>query len=339
MGQKINPNILRLNITNNWNYKYIEKKADESKNYDFKNIEIEKFFTDFFKLHGLTIKKIRLYHFNSLFHVYISYYITPKTIYIVNSNHKNKNIQLTLERTKVKKKYLKTRLKIKKNIKKYNNYEILNYKQVKLINKNKKRINFLYKYKKNALINRYKNITAIKNNAFLEKILESLTLFLKKNINISITLKQVNNNLKKKLTNKDQKNIKKNLIKIRRYNKNQFFKEGVSTLFYCISNLNSAKFLSKFIAKELQNLKRHNFFLKFIKTTLTLFFNKTFSKCKGIKIKIKGRFNGAPRARDKFIIIGDGVPALKINSDLDYNEETSFTSNGTFGVKVWINQK
>ena len=339
MGQKINPKILRLNNRNNWNYKYIEKKIDESKIYNFKNVEIEKFFTDFFKSHGLTIKTIKLYHFNSLFHVYISYYITPKTTYIINSNHKNKNIQLTREKTKVKKRYIKTRLKINKNIKKYSNYETFNYEQIKLIHKNKKRISFLYKYKKNVLINRYKNITTIKNNAFLEKILESLTLFLKKNINITITLKQVNNNLKKKLTNKDQKNIKKKLIKIRKYNKNQFFKEGVNTLFYCISNLNSATFLSKFIAKELQNLKRHKFFLKFIKTTLTLFFNKTFSKCKGIKIKIKGRFNGAPRARDKFIVIGDGVQALTINSNLNYSEETSFTPNGTFGVKVWINQK
>ena len=68
-------------------------------------------------------------------------------------------------------------------------------------------------------------------------------------------------------------------------------------------------------------------------------FNKEFSKCKGIKIKIKGRFNGAPRARDKYILIGNGVPALTIDSKIDYAEDVSFTANGTFGVKVWINEK
>ena len=72
---------------------------------------------------------------------------------------------------------------------------------------------------------------------------------------------------------------------------------------------------------------------------MTLFFNKTFSKCKGIKIKVKGRFNGAPRAKDKLINIKNGVPTLTINSKIDYAETTSFSPNGTFGVKVWIDEK
>jgi ribosomal protein S3 len=89
----------------------------------------------------------------------------------------------------------------------------------------------------------------------------------------------------------------------------------------------------------LKNLKRHNFFLKFVKTTLTLFYNKNFSNCKRIKIQVKGRFNGAPRAKNKLIDIGNRAPVLTINSKIDYAESTAFTSNGTFGVKVWINEK
>lgn len=31
-----------------------------------------------------------------------------------------------------------------------------------------------------------------------------------------------------------------------------------------------------------------------------------------------------------------GIPLLKINSKIDYFEETAFTSNGTLGIKVWV---
>jgi small subunit ribosomal protein S3 len=58
-----------------------------------------------------------------------------------------------------------------------------------------------------------------------------------------------------------------------------------------------------------------------------------------MKIKIKGRFNGAPRAKHKIIIIGKGVPNLTIDAKIDYSEETAYTINGTFGVKVWIYEK
>ena len=66
---------------------------------------------------------------------------------------------------------------------------------------------------------------------------------------------------------------------------------------------------------------------------------KEILKDRGIKIKIKGRFNGAPRARHKIIQIGTGIPALTISSKIDYGEITSYTANGTFGVKVWIHEK
>jgi ribosomal protein S3 len=343
MGQKINPNIFRLNNTNDWKYKYFEKKSTETAIYTFKNLEIENFITKFFKIHGLAVHEIKLYHFNSVLHVFVSYFLTPKTTFNVNLN--NKNIKLILEQTKIRKQYIKNRIKIKKNIKRYTVYDKFNYlthNKIKLSNKKKlsiKRIKLLQQYKKNLAIHKYQNISNIKTNFFLEKILESLTLFVKKKHNIALTVKQLNNNIKQKIDKKEQKIIKKNLIKLRKYNRNKFFKEGINTFLTCLINKNSAKLLSKFIAKELQSIKKHNFFLKFIKTTLTLFFNNKFSKCKGMKIKIKGRFNGAPRARDKFIYIGNGVPALTIDSKISYAEDTSFTPNGTFGVKVWINEE
>jgi ribosomal protein S3 len=67
---------------------------------------------------------------------------------------------------------------------------------------------------------------------------------------------------------------------------------------------------------------------------LKKFLNKNFSKIKRIKISVKGRFNGAPRAKTKTLYIGV-PPFLTLNSDINYSESTSFTSNGTFGIKVW----
>jgi len=43
MGQKINPNILRINKTLNWNSKYIEKKSTEFYLYSSKDLEVKKF--------------------------------------------------------------------------------------------------------------------------------------------------------------------------------------------------------------------------------------------------------------------------------------------------------
>jgi ribosomal protein S3 len=87
----------------------------------------------------------------------------------------------------------------------------------------------------------------------------------------------------------------------------------------------------------LKKLKYHNFFFKFIKTALTIFISdkSISSKIKGIKLKIKGRLNKAPRAKSKIITIGN-LPVFTIDSTIDYAETTAYSANGTLGVKVWI---
>ena len=46
--------------------------------------------------------------------------------------------------------------------------------------------------------------------------------------------------------------------------------------------------------------------------------------------------NGRPRAKHKIISIGNGVPAITLNSTVDYAESTAYTLNGTLGIKVWV---
>lgn len=354
MGQKINPIIFRLNNTNDWESKYFEKKSTESAVYNFKDIEIRKFINRFFDYNGLTIHKLKLAYSNNNLHIFISYFSTLKTVSLINITNKKQQVKITAK--KLTNDNCQKYTKLKKNAKKYLKYKELSYiKKLKKTNKDLffgktvltkekktlklRRIRFLKYYKNYLLTQNYETISSIKTNSFLNKLFESLSQFTNNKLNISLTLNKLNSNIKQNVTKKNLKILKKNLVKLRRYEQNEFFKEGVNILFLATTRKNSAKLLSQFIASQLKKLKRHNFFLRFIKNTLILFNNKTFSKLEGIKIKVKGRFNRAPRARHKIIEIGNGVPALTISANIDYAETTAFTSNGTFGVKVWICEK
>jgi small subunit ribosomal protein S3 len=55
----------------------------------------------------------------------------------------------------------------------------------------------------------------------------------------------------------------------------------------------------------------------------------------GIKIAVAGRLNGAEIARDETFKEGR-VPLHTLRADIDYALNTSYTTYGTIGVKVWI---
>jgi len=350
MGQKVNPTIFRLGKTTNWKQKYFEKKSTESAIYSFQDQEIKKFIYKFFKDNGLIVQNCVLHYLNeNSIHIYVSYYLTFKSTFLLTKINKQQNVKLIKSKRRIK---MKKYLGIKKNVKNYLNYQKLSY-NINLSNLIKKkehkkvknilqieqkmlkirRMGLLKFYKQNLNINKYNKISILNSHSFIESLFKSLQIFLNKNLKVFLTVKQLNKNLKEDLSSKKTKLLKKKLVNIKKYEKNEFFKEGVDTLYTCSMEPNSADLLAEFIATQLQKLKRHNFFLKFIKSTLTIF------KSQNIKIKIKGRFNGAPRAKHKIITIGNGVPVLTLNSKIDYAEKTSFTANGTFGVKVWIQEK
>lgn len=245
-------------------------------------------------------------------------------------------------------------MKIKKNVKNYVKYRtLITNKTLKRIIPKKfqktikgsilfekkalkiRRVNLLKYYKGFLTVKNYDKFNDIKMSSFSERILKSLHLFVNKKIKIILTLRQLNKNVQQSLNQEKVKFLKENLIKLKKYKQNDFFKEGVNIMFMSTTQQTS-NLLAQFTATQLSKLKRHNFFLKFLKTTLTTFKSSKFSNLQGIKIKIKGRLNGAPRAKHKIITIGNGVPALTLNSNINYSESTSYTSNGTFGVKVWI---
>jgi ribosomal protein S3 len=176
-------------------------------------------------------------------------------------------------------------------------------------------------------------------DSFIEKFTKSLQHFInKKEIKVVLILKQLNKSTKSELNKKKLGFIQEKVSELRLFEKNHFFNEGLNLVFTAIKNAKHVKLLAKFIANELkQAQKNHNFFLQFIKTTLTLCINNTKlnSGVHGLKIKIKGKFNKAARARHKIILIGR-LPLLAITSNIDYSEVVAYNFNGTFGVKVWI---
>lgn len=149
---------------------------------------------------------------------------------------------------------------------------------------------------------------------------KSFELKINKNLNYLHSYKTVLRSFKKFL--KDP--VQRNLIEI---------------LFITISENNSAKLLAESISFYLSKYKKkHNYLMFLLKVVITTLLPLNFSKTKGVKIVIAGRFNGAPRAKKKTLTIGV-VPLQSFNSTISYHNTTSFTQNGTFGIKVWISEK
>jgi len=128
------------------------------------------------------------------------------------------------------------------------------------------------------------------------------------------------------------------LNKLRRFSENSYFKEGVQFIMFSLKHPNSADFLATYLSKELQKHKKQHFFLNFIQKTLQTFNKKEFCIPKSIKIQIKGRFNGVPRSKRRILQIGNPMSVINLNTKIYYSQQTSFSDNGTFGIKVWISE-
>jgi small subunit ribosomal protein S3 len=57
--------------------------------------------------------------------------------------------------------------------------------------------------------------------------------------------------------------------------------------------------------------------------------------CKGIKVRVSGRLNGAEIARSEWYLQGQ-LPLHTLRADIDYGFSQAFTTYGTIGVKTWV---
>lgn len=299
----------------NQDLKNLSLNKEDSSLITYNNFKIKKYINQLFLIYGLLIHNYKLNYSNSEINILISYFITKKTIEYINNNNK-KTLKFILQK--------QTPTLIYKNKKK----KILIKKRIKIIKKYK---NFTNK----------KNKIKIKNNLnlFINNIIESLKLYTNNKIlKIKINFQTLNKNFSLRLENKKSKHFRTVMIQLKKFNKMLFFNETLNILLICIKTPNSSKILSEYIALQLNFIKKHNYFLIFIKQSLKLIYNKSFSNILGCKISIKGKFNRASRSKKKTIKIGL-IKLQKINSILSYNKVTSFTKNGTFGIKVWIYEK
>lgn len=375
MSKKINPNILRLGIKNDWESKYYQKKLEESKFLCFNNLELKKILNLFFKNYGLDLINCKLYYKKTCLYVFINYnFFLSKfknLLFANNSNNLNykktilnsfkncyKKNSIAFDLVKLKQKYCKKIINLKsarlknlffllkyfftkklKNTKLFKNSVKQNiYLKTKLnhINlKNKFQRLYLFKFYK-LIINKKKNFNQQNFlNLFIKKLFTILKNFLKNKTSIVLTLKQTHSF--ENILIKNKKELALNVLNLKKFQKTNYFESGIHLLFNS-DKQQLAIAISNYVSSvlaKLKNPKYFNFFLNFLRNNL-----KTFlliqNQITSIEIKIKGNLGRNPRAVTKIIIIGKKISNLQINNNLKFYYSTCFSKKGTFGIKTWV---
>ena len=335
MGQKTDARIFRQGVhRKNWEFRHIAKNDEESSLFLYKTLEVQRYLNRFFGLYKMKIHNCKIFYSHGFLQVFVSFYITTKTIYIIRKNltRYSKKLSTQIKRTSSKKKNWKYKKKRRSQFKLPSQKIRLKIKKIQKV----KSKNGLTYHKSNPWL-------ALGLKGFQEILLESLIKFTRKKINISVTLQNLNRH--KQLSYNQLEGLKRIFKQLRKFVKNSFFKEAMNILFINILRRKSAKLLAEFISDQfrLNQLRtdqstiprKDNYFLGFIKQTLLLFIKCEASCLTGIKIAIKGRFNRAPRARTTKIHFGK-FSLQSFSSKIDYYQSTAYTVNGTFGVKVWL---
>jgi len=333
MGQKTNPNIFRLGVNKTWKTEFFEKKKKELPLYTFKDLEIKNYIERFLETHGIILHDYKQHYSNSTLNLYISYFVTSE--FMLNGD-KATNILLLNKLGDKKKVTVSIQNKAPFRLKHLNLLKSGNSKSLYGLKKYLKSIHLdseslVKKSLRKSLENDFSKNSDI--SGVLHNMFKVLSLFTRNQYNIAVNFCCVNKDL-----NFLKSTQKENFILLQKFRNTAFLKEGIELLFHVACNKNSANLLAKFIAFQIRKIKRHKFFLSFLKQSLTVMINSTVSKVKGVKILVKGRLNGVPRAKHRLIIVGD-VPVQSISEKIDYSQATSHNSNGSYGVKVWVVEK
>nr|BCQ06502.1 ribosomal protein S3 [Nitzschia putrida] len=338
MGQKINPTIFRLGVNKTWKTEFFEKKTHELPLYTFKDLEIKNYVERFFETQGILLHDYKQHYSNSTLNLYISYFISSEFSIDKKSKNANNNYLTLINSEGVKKTVLDT---FSSDLKTYSIFKNSLFK-----NQNAKEAYKMKNYLKSnsntllesnlAKLNTESNkdlLTSMKIEGILNNFFRVLSLFTNNKFNIVVNFCCLNKDLSYL-----KKTQEKNFMLLQKFKSTPSFKEGIELLFHTVYSKSSAYLLTKFIALQIKKVKRHKFFLAFLKQALTVLLNSKFSKVKGVKIIIKGRLNGVPRASHKILTIGD-TPVQSLNAVIDYAQMTVHNANGSYGIKVWVVEK
>lgn len=350
MGQKINPTIFRLGINQTWKTEFFEKKNHELPLYTFKDLELKDYLERILDIYGLILHDYKQHYNDSTLNLYISYFVTSdfivekknasEKIIIENSSEERKSVKRFDANKQVSSRFsmrtdIKTGRIFYSSFRPYKLKQYLNFgshkqllQQVSLIGQQ-----HLLVVQNNQYLKKSGSIASRKYEGVFSEIFKVLNLFIGNRLNIVSHFCCINKN-----TYFLKSTQKKTLVSLQRLRNTSLFKSGIELLFHVAFNKNSAHLLAKFIALQVKKIKRHKFLLSFIKQTLSILVSSNLSKVKGIKVIVKGRLNGVPRAKHKIISIGD-VPVQSISAKLNYSQTATHNSNGSYGIKVWIVEK
>ena len=157
MGQKANPNILRLGITKNWKTEFFEKKKKELPLYIFNDLEIQRYIERFLRMKGIFIHDCRQFYSNQVLNLYVSYFVSSTSIFNVSEKSKQIMLKKSTGEMKVinytKNKSLRYMLKVISNFTKHKFDIIITFS---CINKDFKHFS-IFKAKKIRMLRRFKN--------------------------------------------------------------------------------------------------------------------------------------------------------------------------------------
>nr|YP_009829240.1 ribosomal protein S3 [Codium fragile]QJC59758.1 ribosomal protein S3 [Codium fragile] len=335
MGQKVNPNILRLGINKTWKTKFFEKKNEELPLYTFKDLEIKNYIERFLEKHGLLLHDHKQHYSSSTLNLYVSYFITfdfnlrkseNQKFMLVNKSSNKKHVQNDTQEVSNN---LTTSIGLlNEQINSAHFYRIKKYLELSCY----KDLRKLVQTEPSFTIDDYsfKASNKLKIKSVFDRLFKVLNLFTNNKLNIVVNFCCIN----KDLTFLKFSQTKKFSL-LQKFRNTPFLKEGTELLFHIVYTKNSANLLVRFIAIQLKKIKRQKLFFSFLKQALSILIDSNFSKIKGIKIIVKGRLNGVPRAKHKIISVGD-VPVQSIDEELDYSQTTVHNSSGSYGIKAWV---
>jgi len=322
MGQKISSTLYRLGEESNklkWDFNQINKNVNETSDYLLRSFFIKTFIVRFFRIHGLLVNQCNLSYCSNVLNVYISFFITLESVGFIEQ-------QASISKINIRDSYnIKRRKKSKTNSGKFLISKIGLRRRLDKISDKKLSLNKLKWGKKKTFL----------ENSFTTKLLKCLNLFCSDNTVCKIVFQNLGKGLSVRLKNLQSKFFRETILKLRMYFRFPFFKEVINIYTVLIIKENTSKLFAEFIALQLSLLKKHNIFLTFLKRSLTVIMSSKLSRLKGLKLNIKGRLNGVARARTKNLLIGK-VPLQTLSHHINYSYVTSYTPNGTIGVKVWL---
>jgi ribosomal protein S3 len=346
MGQKLNPTIFRLGVNKTWKTEFFEKKNHELPLYVFKDLEIRNYIERILEINGIIVHDYKQQYNALTLNLYISYFVTPDFAL----NNKKVHESLILKTVNGKRIIICKKINSHSFLCTASSNEMINnslaqnslkwYKIKRYLKLNSQSQLFTQSYfvkfketYKNKYLKHLSDCSKNQSKGFIIDLFTVLNVFLGTQSTITVNFCCINKNVE------FIRSIQKHpFISFQKFKNAPFFKEGIELLFNVAYNTNSANLLAKFIASQLRRVKRHKFLLSFLKQTLTTLLSSNLAKIKGVKIIVKGRLNGVPRAKHKSIIVGD-IPIQTISAKLECSQATAHNSNGSYGIKVWVVEK